>query len=828
LFRAENPSENAKSLGALLQVCSLFDKIHKAYTQSSFSLSLSLSLFFAISFRFFFISLSFAFLIGRFHSWQTSNTHTHTRTAQCNHTHTAHSSVFLTIMTSVKIVYQPNSSNIDARTRRVPEEWLQSPNASDARVSHFDYSKLHALCVKSFNLNHEAGALILSYLDVDGDTCEFSSDEEMLIAVRHAKSSSKSLQFKVQYVPTVVATPELAPIAAAPAAVPRTLVPPPVASTAASFNQRQQEYSRLLQQQQQQHQQQRQQHPLNKIFEGIGKSLRSVGETVLPSSSSSSSSAHRNSMSEAEKLVAEVFANLDVAFSRGVGAAEAQRPSSSPSSPSSTEQRTSQEEARQALTRELSPTTVHRRHTCDGCSQHPILGLRFRCNELFDYDLCTSCMAATPDTSSYTFQTIEGAPINVTRGSGKHHHQNKHPHRGNAMCPPPPHCGLSGHLFGARAHHGPRRNNSKHHHGSPSPKVSNVVLPPKQEYEKPHGSESSKKRDDDAMANLMAEAIRRSIIDQENLELKTSSKASAPSTTSNVVAASSPSPPVLKEESNLALGERTFYLSGTEGDEESLLTVCIRDLTGTNTIYDKTIFKINPSNTAIGRVFEMYAFMRNDSVDDLVFTAPLSAGCVLAPAVSIDPESFLIDYDLKTYPIDCVLKSSMSATVNTPEDTTTTTTDVAPTTAPADDSVAPPTSTAPADVITEEKKEAEAAVLPVAEAVAPKETNAVIEEDDSWNTVENDADLASAASMIGSLLYDYSSDGDSYEDNLTQAQIERWGAELVKLGDLGLVTTYGRQACVDALERLQAANIGSGEGDVILDKCVDEIMKFDD
>jgi hypothetical protein len=170
----------------------------------------------------------------------------------------------------------------------------------------------------------------------------------------------------------------------------------------------------------------------------------------------------------------------------------------------------------------------------------------------------------------------------------------------------------------------------------------------------------------------------------------------------------------------------------------------------------------------------------------------------------------------------------MSATVNTPEDTTTTTTDVAPTTAPADDSVAPPTSTAPADVITEEKKEAEAAVLPVAEAVAPKETNAVIEEDDSWNTVENDADLASAASMIGSLLYDYSSDGDSYEDNLTQAQIERWGAELVKLGDLGLVTTYGRQACVDALERLQAANIGSGEGDVILDKCVDEIMKFDD
>jgi hypothetical protein len=36
---------------------------------------------------------------------------------------------------------------------------------------------------------------------------------------------------------------------------------------------------------------------------------------------------------------------------------------------------------------------LHEGVTCDGCNQHPIKGLRFKCNECPDYDLCGECFA---------------------------------------------------------------------------------------------------------------------------------------------------------------------------------------------------------------------------------------------------------------------------------------------------------------------------------------------------------------------------------------------------------------------------------------------------
>ncbi|CAD8113398.1 unnamed protein product [Paramecium sonneborni] len=34
---------------------------------------------------------------------------------------------------------------------------------------------------------------------------------------------------------------------------------------------------------------------------------------------------------------------------------------------------------------------IHKRHTCDGCQVHPIIGSRFKCLECPDYDLCEEC-----------------------------------------------------------------------------------------------------------------------------------------------------------------------------------------------------------------------------------------------------------------------------------------------------------------------------------------------------------------------------------------------------------------------------------------------------
>mgnify|MGYP001107081385 FL=1 len=56
----------------------------------------------------------------------------------------------------------------------------------------------------------------------------------------------------------------------------------------------------------------------------------------------------------------------------------------------------------------ISPTTVHRRHTCDKCNMNPIVGPRFRSKTMFDYDLCLGCMLAQPLHSRTTFTVIKG------------------------------------------------------------------------------------------------------------------------------------------------------------------------------------------------------------------------------------------------------------------------------------------------------------------------------------------------------------------------------------------------------------------------------------
>lgn len=44
---------------------------------------------------------------------------------------------------------------------------------------------------------------------------------------------------------------------------------------------------------------------------------------------------------------------------------------------------------------------------CDGCKRHGIFGIRWKCAQCFDYDLCTQCYMADEHDLSHTFQRFQ-------------------------------------------------------------------------------------------------------------------------------------------------------------------------------------------------------------------------------------------------------------------------------------------------------------------------------------------------------------------------------------------------------------------------------------
>ena len=46
---------------------------------------------------------------------------------------------------------------------------------------------------------------------------------------------------------------------------------------------------------------------------------------------------------------------------------------------------------------------------CDGCKRHGIFGMRWKCAQCFDYDLCTQCYMADEHDLSHTFQRFQTA-----------------------------------------------------------------------------------------------------------------------------------------------------------------------------------------------------------------------------------------------------------------------------------------------------------------------------------------------------------------------------------------------------------------------------------
>jgi hypothetical protein len=101
--------------------------------------------------------------------------------------------------------------------------------------------------------------------------------------------------------------------------------------------------------------------------------------------------------------------------------------------------------------------------------------------------------------------------------------------------------------------------------------------------------------------------------------------------------------------------------------------------------------------------------------------------------------------------------------------------------------------------------------------------------EDEWSVVEcpvtNDEVLARAAELMGSALWS------SQEMNATASpeQLQRYAAQLTPLIELGFVDKYGMKLCVQILESLTAANIGSGElAEVSVDAVIQALEKMDE
>ena len=56
----------------------------------------------------------------------------------------------------------------------------------------------------------------------------------------------------------------------------------------------------------------------------------------------------------------------------------------------------------------LFPPIFHKHVLCDECNAFPIVGIRYKCNECEDYDLCESCIETKyiNHSESHTFKEI--------------------------------------------------------------------------------------------------------------------------------------------------------------------------------------------------------------------------------------------------------------------------------------------------------------------------------------------------------------------------------------------------------------------------------------
>lgn len=126
-----------------------------------------------------------------------------------------------------------------------------------------------------------------------------------------------------------------------------------------------------------------------------------------------------------------------------------------------------------------------------------------------------------------------------------------------------------------------------------------------------------------------------------------------------------------------------------------------------------------------------------------------------------------------------------------------------------------------------------------AEAVPPTAPSVSDDDEDmDWDVIDadtiqiaNDEVLARACELMGSALFDSAI---SEDDSKPVAKEEGDGpnpgtlyaTQLRQLEEVGLLQRYSKSRCIDVLERLNAANVGSGEmGAISVEKVVEILLK---
>lgn len=62
--------------------------------------------------------------------------------------------------------------------------------------------------------------------------------------------------------------------------------------------------------------------------------------------------------------------------------------------------------ASKTLTQHTTMEQVHSGVKCDGCGRQPLVGIRWKCGNCADYDLCTSCLQSSPHDPTHVFVRI--------------------------------------------------------------------------------------------------------------------------------------------------------------------------------------------------------------------------------------------------------------------------------------------------------------------------------------------------------------------------------------------------------------------------------------
>lgn len=71
------------------------------------------------------------------------------------------------------------------------------------------------------------------------------------------------------------------------------------------------------------------------------------------------------------------------------------------------EERSRADEAEQRARQQEIAAARHPNRTCDGCNEHPIRGMRYKCDMCYDFDLCRECYTTISHPRSHRFLKIK-------------------------------------------------------------------------------------------------------------------------------------------------------------------------------------------------------------------------------------------------------------------------------------------------------------------------------------------------------------------------------------------------------------------------------------